>query len=462
MASTSWNAESRHPELPSQPTFYIPYVDSNNSYDRGPPSTSPTGFLQPIPPLSEPEGPPHPLSNAPPTEDHHRMYTSQLLDLRTVIHNGPLYYASDACRTVGMPHPPQAPGTTGQQAGMLDQKGTNMSAGHGTEYTSVVNPCLSTVSAQQAKDVSNERPWSQGAFSDAIDCKRSGLKMYNVMLGQTAEVDKKQSAEDMRSCSLYGSQRPAQPSRDHLSCLPDRSAYFSTEPLEGVRAQSTLTPSSHIPVAISSDANQEPLAAVYDEAEWDANTLWFYIRKYYEATIHGNSIMPFELLNNMVNQFLTDRECWAERSGADIDVAMVFLTLSIGKLYTEKQSLSFSDARQPIGSSQSTQIPGFTYFQRGKDMFHRCSPTVVESIRANSLTGCYLYQLGDIPKSIEYLSLASQFARGLLLSEIQRVRAGWPCRAVSTDAYHVLRLYTSCISVENEAYSKMLEGVISS
>ncbi|KAJ3578312.1 hypothetical protein NPX13_g2250 [Xylaria arbuscula] len=168
MVSTSWNARpagSDHLEPPSQPTFSIPYVDNYNRYDCGPPSMIPTGFQQPALHLSEPEGPPHPLSNAPPTEGHHRIYTSQLFDPRTIIHNDPSYYASDACRTVGMPHPPQAPGTTGQQAGMLDQKGTNTSAGHGTEYTSVVNPCLSTVSAQQAKDVSHERPWSQGAFS---------------------------------------------------------------------------------------------------------------------------------------------------------------------------------------------------------------------------------------------------------------------------------------------------------
>lgn len=236
--------------------------------------------------------------------------------------------------------------------------------------------------------------------------------MYNVMLGPTAKIDDRQSAEDMCPCSSYGCPRPAQPTTEHLSCLPGRFAYSSTEASEDEQDRSILhsTP-AHIPIAHSSDIER---LALQDEAEWDDAILWLYIEKYYEAAVHNNSIMPRDLLDNVVHQFLIDRECWDKRSSADIDISIVFLVFSIGKMYAKRQSDSSIPSCQPIGPNRSTTVPGCMFFKLGKDLLDLCSPTPLQSARANALIGLYLHQRGSIPESIEYFTLASQFARDLL------------------------------------------------
>ncbi|KAI0977467.1 hypothetical protein F4678DRAFT_477502 [Xylaria arbuscula] len=356
MASPSWDARragSQHPEPPSQPTLYPLYVD-NNRYDGGPASTFPTGFLPPLLPISEPTNPPYPSSNPPMSEGHYRMDPSQPLDRRTIVHNGSSCYASDAYGTVGMPHPPPASGITGQQSGMLDQTdANNTSTRQACDYCRRLNiKCDKEASCTRCQQ-------------DGMDCERGGLKIYNVMLGQTAKIDDRQSAEDIRPCSLYGCPRPAQPTTEHLSCLPGRSAYSSTEASEDEQDRLILhsTP-AHIPIAHSSDIER---LALQDEAEWDAAILWLYIEKYYEAAVHNNSIMPRDLLDNMVHQFLIDRECWDKRSGADINTSIVFLVLSIGKMYAERQSASSIPSCQPIGPDQSTKVPGFAFFKLGRN-----------------------------------------------------------------------------------------------
>lgn len=238
---------------------------------------------------------------------------------------------------------------------------------------------------------------------------------------QAAEVDGQNPAEDIPPYSLRNSPRPGQLSTEH-PCSPDQSAHATTyEQLmcksdadSDLQDESTSPSTLSTDVLTASDIGQEPLSAEYDKAEWDSNILWHYIENYREATVYSSSIIPPEKLDCIVNQFLIDRECWDERSGADTDVAIMFLALSIGKLYA-KMPRSSSLLGQPAGYGQSTQVHGSTFFELGKNTFYESFSTdLIKNVQAKVLIGFYYYQLGIISNSYENLGSASKLARYLL------------------------------------------------
>ncbi|KAJ3574168.1 hypothetical protein NPX13_g4449 [Xylaria arbuscula] len=367
-----------------------------------------------------------------------------------------------------------------------------MSAGQVTEYTSTASPYLSTAALQQTKAVSmNRRKKRTSAACDycrdskakcdektpcrtcerkTIECTRRDVpakkyeakmldlqrKIYSAVLDLTEKVNMQQSAQEIPPHLLCSSPRPAQLSTEHPSCSPDQSAHGSPEASKQLvyksdtdsdvqgRSTSDSTPFTGVLTASPGEVDQEPLATVYDEAEWESNILWSYIGQYYDATVYSNGIIPRQQLDRMVHQFLTDRDCWAERSSADIDVAIVFLVLAVGKLHEKRPSLSIKP-----GQDTQTQADGFTFFQLGKDMLSKCSPvTDIKRARANALLGLYLYQLGNFPAALGYLSSASQFARDSLLLEIEQLHNTWLKNKLSREDRSILMLHMACLSLE--------------
>ncbi len=227
--------------------------------------------------------------------------------------------------------------------------------------------------------------------------------------------------DGLRLVESRNSLTPAHSLIEHLFSSANRSARGSTKESDSHhdsqdRSTSPSTTSIGVPTASPGEVEQESLTAYYDEAEWDSDKLSFYIGKYYEATVHSNDIIPRKRLYRAVNQFLKDRECWPERSSADIDVAILFLVFAIGKLHTNGPGSSFRPLSQPYTLGQGTQAHGYTFLELGKEMLYGCSThEPVDGIRATALMGLYYYQAGVIPVSFEYLGSASQFARNLIL-----------------------------------------------
>ncbi|KAJ3556847.1 hypothetical protein NPX13_g10050 [Xylaria arbuscula] len=295
-------------------------------------------------------------------------------------------------------------------------------------------------------------------MQDVYEAKMLDLqrKIYSAVLDLTEKVNMQQSAQEIPPHLLCSSPRPAQLSTGHPSCSPNRSAHGSPEASKQLiyksdtdsdvqgRSTSDSTPFTGVLTASPGEVDQEPLATVYDEAEWESNILWSYIGQYYDATVYSNGIIPRQQLDRMVHQFLTDRDCWAERSSADIDVAIVFLVLAVGKLHEKRPSLSIKP-----GQDTQTQADGFTFFQLGKDMLSKCSPvTDIKRARANALLGLYLYQLGNFPAALGYLSSASQFARDSLLLEIEQLHNTWLKNKLSREDRSILMLHMACLSLE--------------
>ncbi|KAI1286612.1 hypothetical protein F5Y03DRAFT_405869 [Xylaria venustula] len=476
MESTLCNERHAGSHHTKPPTFNIPYIDNNNRCDRDPNSTVPTGFRQPTPLIFESAGSPYPSSDPPTLEDDRGMYSSQLLHPSTMIYDGRSHFAAETCGTVYVSQQPQVLLRTDEHV-MLGLGDVAIRPGQGTEYTSVANPCLSaTIEEHQprkkakrasaacdhcrdAKAKCDENTPCDACDKKNIKCTRRDnppkksevemlallQKIYSIVSDPSAKFDRKQSA------GKRNSPIPVHPSMEHSSRFSNGFAHGSTK---GGNSHSnskdrSTSPFADIPTPGLSDVNQESLASAYDEAEWDSNILWSYIEMYHKATVYSSGIIPREKLDRMVNQFLIDRENWAERSGADIDVAIVFLALSIGKLYENMPSSSFLPFRPSVRLGQGIQADGSTFFKLGEDTFHKCFCTdLIKNAQANALIGFYYYQIGIIPAGLKYLCSASQLARDLLLLKHQQLYRKWLSNEPSTEDRNILMLHIACLSLE--------------
>ncbi|KAI0525822.1 hypothetical protein F5B22DRAFT_255381 [Xylaria bambusicola] len=341
-----------------------------------------------------------------------------------------------------------------------------------------------TISAQKPKRVRTTRACDSCRYSRSrcdgntpcdscekkhIECKRKDYLLNKLKSDQVAAIlafqqkiydavsDLGTKFDRQQSAGSHDSSVPAHPSTKHSFFSSNRSTKASDSHSDSEdRSTSSLTPATDIPTTSPGEADQEPLNTIVDniddEAEWDSNIIWFYIGKYYDTTSYTNGIIPREQLDLMVNQFLIDRDCWDERSGTDINVAIVFLVLSIGKLYAKRSSLS-------VRPGQDTSTHGFTYFKLGKDMLNSCSPSHgIANARANALLGLYLYQLGRFPAALGYLSSASQFVRDSLLWEIEQLYETWLKNKLLAEDRNILMLHMVCLTLECEISQTMLGG----